>query len=306
MDLDCVRLFVLTSEKMDIGAAGRELGMGPAYADTKLADLETDLGVDLLHRSNDRATLSLEGEKFLPFAREMIVQDKAARAALGKGTPAHTGTLRFASSSTFSQLHIAPILPEFMKLHPGITLDLHLSDGRFDLLKSGYDLALRSSAPEDITEDTSLRGHKLADDSRILCAAPGYLAKHGSPKHPDDLADHKLIAFRSQTAKIMAGPGGQTGILSPRSSGCQLILDDGQNLKIATCAGAGISTNSRWSVHRELASGELIHVLPDWTIDDRTILWLVYPKSKILNARVRVFMDFLIDRIGKNPIWLQP
>lgn len=196
-------------------------------------------------------------------------------------------------------MYIAPLLPEFLALHPGVHLDLRLSDAQFDLIEGSFDLALRNSP----LEDSSLKGRKLADDTRILCASPGYLDQHGTPRLPDDLSTHRLVAFKDQSPKQLIGRDGQTAQYDPRQS--RLVVDDGLSQKIATLAGAGISTNSLWSVHGEIADGSLVRVLPDYEIADRSVLWLLYPKSNVLTAKVRVFMDFLLERIGKSPVWAQ-
>ncbi|WP_372570525.1 LysR family transcriptional regulator [Ruegeria jejuensis] len=299
MDTDGLRLFVIAAEKLNISAAGRALGLAPAVASGKLAKLEKTLGADLLHRSTRKVSLSLEGAEFLPFAREMLAQEDAGRAALGQRVPQATGTLRFTAPSSFAQLYIAPLLPDFLAAHPGVSLDLRLSDKPFDLIEGSFDLALRNSA----LEDTSLKGRKLAEDRRILCAAPGYLDLHGIPQHPDDLSAHQLIAFVGRSPRPLIGPQGQEGSFDPRSASCRLILDDGSCQKQATLAGAGISVNSLWSVHDEIAQGRLVRVLPGHEVADRSVLWLVYPKANVLSAKVRVFMDFLLDRIGKAPVW---
>lgn len=295
MDTEGVRLFVLASEKLNISAAGRELGMAPAVASAKLAKLEKALGADLLRRSTRKVALSLEGADFLPYAKEILAQENAAHAALGRGNVAATGTLRFTAPSTFAQLYIAPILPEFLALHPGVSLDLRLTDMEFDLIQGSFDLALRNSA----LADSSLMGRKLADDMRILCASPEYLNRHGIPTNPDELATHQLIAFKEQSPLQLIGRDGETGQFNPRLAGCRLVVDDGLSQKVATIAGAGISMNALWSVHRELADGSLVRVLPGYRVDDETALWLVYPKSNVLTAKVRVFIDFLLEKIGK-------
>tara|TARA_R110002096_G_scaffold14719_4_gene51818 strand:- start:219 stop:1127 length:909 start_codon:yes stop_codon:yes gene_type:complete len=299
MDTDSVRLFVLAAEKLNISAAGRVLNMAPAVASARLAKLEKSLGADLLRRSTRKVALSLEGTEFLPFAREILAQEDAAHAALGRGNVMPTGTLRFTAPSTFAQLYIAPILPEFLALHPGISLDLRLTDMEFDLIEGSFDLALRNSA----LPDSSLKGRKLGDDKRILCASPAYLAQHGAPAHPAELATHQLIAFKEQSPLALVGRDGETGRFDPRLAGCKLVVDDGLSQKIATIAGAGISMNSSWSVHRELADGSLVRVLPDYRVDDETALWIVYPKSNVLTAKVRIFIDFLLEKIGDTPVW---
>lgn len=300
MDTDSVRLFVLAAEKLNISAAGKVLGMAPAVASARLAKLETTLGADLLHRSTRKVSLSLEGAEFLPYAKEILAQENAARAALGQESETATGTLRFTAPSTFAQLYIVPLLPAFLELHPGINLDLRLSDAQYDLIEGSFDLALRNTA----LTDSSLKGRKLADDNRILCASPRYLDEHGVPREPVDLSDHQLVAFRGMSPRRLIGPDGKTGLFDPRERGGRLVMDDGLSQKLATLAGAGISVNSLWSVHRELAQGSLIRVLPAYEVDERTVLWLVYPKSNVLTVKVRIFMDFLLDRIGKAPVWL--
>ncbi|MGJ8571253.1 MAG: LysR family transcriptional regulator [Hoeflea sp.] len=299
MDTESLRLFILAADQLNISAAGRELGMAPAVASARLAKLERTLGADLLHRSTRKVALSLEGADFLPYAREMVAQENAALAALGLANPAATGTLRFTAPSTFAQLYIAPLLPEFLDMHPGISLDLRLSDAQFNLIEGSFDLALRNT----VLEDSSLKGRKLADDTRVLCASPDYLARNGTPQHPDELSTHQLIAFRDQTPRPLVGRDGKQGAFDPKQAGCRLIVDDGASQKTATLAGAGVSINSLWSIHRELADGSLVRVLPDFEVSDQTVLWLVYPKTNILTAKVRVFIDFLLDRIGKSPEW---
>ncbi|MCV0427746.1 MAG: LysR family transcriptional regulator [Roseibium sp.] len=299
MDTQSLRLFVLAAEKLNISAAGRALGMPPAVASSRLAKLEQALGADLLHRSTRKVAVSLEGSEFLPYAKEMLAQEDAAMAALGLGSNRVTGTLRFAASSTFSQLYVIPLLPEFLDLHPGVNLDLRLSDTAFDLIDGSFDLALRNT----VLEDSSLKGRKLADDRRVLCASPSYLAEHGTPLLPEDLKNHNLLAFKNQSAKGLVGPDGKTGSYDPRSASCRLVIDDGLSQKLATIAGAGISQNSLWSVHREIEDGSLVHLLPDYELDDQSALWLVYPKSNVLTAKVRVFIDFLIEKIGRTPPW---
>lgn len=291
MDTEALRLFVLAAEKLNISAAGRVLGMAPAVSSARLAKLEQTIGADLLHRSTRKVSLSLEGAEFLPFAQEILAQEDAAMAALGKGKVKVSGTLRFTAPSSFAQLYIAPIIPAFLRRHPDITLDMRLSDTEFDLIEGSFDLALRNME----LNDTSLKGRKLADDRRILCASPAYLDEFGTPEHPHDLAGHQLTAFKSVSPRLLMGPDGQTVAFDPRKASSRLIVDDGTSQKIATLHGAGISINSLWSVHPELRSGALVHVLPEWTAQADTALWLVYPKSNVLSPKVRIFLDFLIE-----------
>lgn len=300
MDTDSVRLFALAAEKLNISAAGRELGMAPAVASSKLAKLEKALGADLLRRSTRKVALSVEGQDFLPYAKEIIAQENAARAALGLGKELASGTLRFTAPSSFAQLYIAPILPEFLSLHPGINLDLRLTDTTFDLIQGSFDLALRNAE----LADSSMKGRQLADDARILCASPEYLAEHGTPNDPADLERHQLVLFSEKSHLKLINTRGEEQQVTVNSAECRLLINEGTNQKIATVAGAGISINSIWSVHQQISDGTLVRVLPDHKINDQTALWLVYPKSNMLTAKVRVFIDFLSEKIGRSPPWI--
>ncbi|MEM7598285.1 MAG: LysR family transcriptional regulator [Pseudomonadota bacterium] len=299
MDTDALRLFVLAAEKLNISAAGRDLGLAPAVSSARLAKLEQAVGADLLHRSTRKVSLSLEGAEFLPYAREILAQEDAGLAALGKGEADVSGTLRFAAPSTFAQLYIAPLLPEILAAYPGLTLDLRLSDSEFDLIEGSFDLALRSM----VMEDSSLKGRKLSDDLRVLCAAPKYLASRTAPNHPDDLEHHELIAFKDLSPRALVAEDGEVASFDPRKAKSRLIVDDGLSQKVTTMGGAGISINSLWSVHQELRSGELVQVLPQWRAQAQSALWLVYPKSNVMSVKVRVFMDFLLQRYKGGHLW---
>jgi DNA-binding transcriptional LysR family regulator len=297
MDTLSLRLFVLAAERLNISAAGRALGMAPAAASARLAKLERTVGADLLHRSTRKVSLSLEGEEFLPFAREMIAQEDAGLAALGRGEAAARGTVRFAAPSTFAQAYVAPLVPDFLARHPDVSLDLRLSDLPLDLIEGSYDLALRA-AP---MADSALKARRLAADTRVLVAAPGYLAARGTPRGPEDLPAHDLLAFRDRAPRRLVGPDGATGVFDPGAA--RLVVDDGASLRAATVAGAGISTNALWSVAGDLRAGRLVRVLPGWSVEDASMLWLVYPKSNVLTTKVRVLIDFLTERIGRRPPW---
>lgn len=301
MDTKSLRLFILAADKLNISAAGRALGMAPAVASARLAKLETSLGADLLHRSTRKVTVSLEGAEFLPYAKEIIAQEDAARAALGLDRAEPTGTVRFAAPSTFSQLYIAPLLPAFLTRHPGINLDLRFSDTPFDLIEGSFDLALRNAS----LTDSSLKARKLADDTRVLCASPAYLEQHGKPARPADLETHHLVGFRDQSSKRLVDKDGTSGTFDPGKGRCRVVVDDGMSQKITTLAGAGISMNSQWSVYREMSDGSLVRVLPEYDIHDDVALWLVYPKSNVLTAKVRALIDFLMEEIGAAPPWLR-
>ncbi len=300
MDTESLKLFVAAADRLNISAAGRELGLAPAVASARLAKLEKQVGADLLHRSTRKVTLSLEGAEFLPFAREILAQEAAAAAALGKGGTEVRGRLRFAASSSFAQLYVAPILPEFLERYPGVSLDLRFSDLPMNLIEGGYDLALRNYA----IEDSSLHARKLADDTRILCASPDYLRRCGTPQATSDLVDHQLLLFTGGAPRrLSATADADDSRFPPPGAHRRVTCDDGASIKAAARAGVGIAMMSLWLAHEELESGSLVRVLPDYEVDDGSANWLVYPKSNVLTAKVRVFIDFLLEKIGDPPVW---
>lgn len=299
MDTAGIKLFVIAAELLNISAAGRQLGLVPSVASARLAKLELELGADLFHRSTRKVALTVEGQAFLPFAREMIAQEDAALAALGRGSTEVSGTLRFAASSTFAQRFVAPLLPEFLARYPKVNIELKLSDTQINLIEGGFDLALRNYT----AEDSSLIGRKLASDIRILCASPAYLAAFGEPQTPEELAQHQLLVFMHAKARKLCNSEGDTYSFPPAGAKCRVICDDGASMRIAASAGVGICMSSVWNIYTELAEGSLVRVLPQYKIDDQAAIWLVYPKSNVLTAKVRVFIDFLIEKIGNPPLW---
>jgi len=240
MDTEGLRLFVLAAERLNISAAGRELGMGPAVSSARLAKLEKALNTQLFHRSTRKVSLSSDGEEYLPFAKEIMALEDAGLDALGSGIPEPKGTIRFAASSTFAQLHIAPILPEFLSLYPMIKFDLKLSDKTFDLIEGSFDLALRSQA----LPDSGFRSRKLRAEKRVLCASHDYLQEMGAPVSPHDLARHRLIGFQTGEPRKLVHQNGNTALFEPDASNSQVTVDDGLSQKILTMAGAGISANA--------------------------------------------------------------
>lgn len=300
MDTNGIRLFIKVAELLNISAAGDQLGLAPSVASARLSKLEVQLGADLFHRSTRKVSLSIEGTEFLPYAKEIIAQEDAAFSALGKGSSEVSGTLRFAASSTFAQRFVAPFLPEFLNKYPKVNVELSLSDTQVNLIQGGFDLALRNYT----AQDSSLIGRKLANDTRVLCASPEYLKNRGTPKHPDDLNSHQLLIFmNAKSKKLTSSQNLSTYYFPPQACQSRIMCDDGAAMRIAAESGAGICMSSLWSIYKELEKGTLVRVLPDYIVDDEAAVWLVYPKSNVLTPKVRVFIDFLVDKIGSPPVW---
>ncbi|MGB3724767.1 MAG: LysR family transcriptional regulator [Glaciecola sp.] len=299
MDTNGVRLFVLAANLLNISAAGKRLGLSPAVASARLAKLELKLGADLFHRSTRKVTLSIEGAEFLPFAKEIIAQEDASLAALGLKNSEVSGKIRFAASSTFAQRYIAPLMPGFLNKYPKVDIEMKLSDSQANLIEGGFDLALRNYA----IEDSSLIGRRLFSDKRILCASPHYLKQHPPIESPEDLINHQLIMFMTTNKrKLTSTTHKRECSFPPPNCQARITCDDGATMRLTAEAGAGICMSSIWNVHAELEKGTLIHVLPDYFIDDDAAIWLVYPKSNVVTPKVRALIDYMVEQLSDMPI----
>lgn len=295
MNLEHLKLFVRLAVTQNISQAGQELGLSPAVASAHLAKLEDSLGVRLLHRTTRKVSLTEEGQAFLPHAEDVLASAEQARAAVGAGESSPRGVLRVTAPGSFGRQHVLPALAGFLDAFPHLQLDLRLSDTMVDLVEGGFDVAIRNAA----LKDSSLIARKLAADRRIVCAAPAYLAAHGTPQTPADLSTHQCINLLGLDHWSFTGP---SGVISVKTQG-RLRVDDGTAMRDACVAGLGLSINSTWSAYQQLARGELVQVLADYPLASDTALWAVYPSARLLAPKVRAFIDFFANHFGPEPYW---
>ncbi|WP_017231387.1 LysR family transcriptional regulator [Pandoraea sp. B-6] len=295
LDLDTVALFVRVAALGNVSAAGREQGLSPATASTRLTQLEGVLGARLLHRTTRRVALTQEGEAFLRDAQTLLAAEAQAMASVGQGHAAPQGRLRVSCSSSFGRQHVSPALSAFLARYPGISLDFRLTDRVVDLIEAGMDLAIRVGA----LRDSTLVARKLAPNRRTLCASPAYLAARGAPKHPGELAAHDCLILGEQRDWRFVTPGGP---LSVRVSG-RLASDNGEVLRDAVLAGLGIALKSTWDVGAHLRSGALVPVLPAYPLAEEVAIWAVYPSRAFVPPKTHALIEFLQARFGPAPYW---
>ncbi|MCH9695541.1 MAG: LysR family transcriptional regulator [Gammaproteobacteria bacterium] len=294
MDIDSLALFVRAARLRNIRAAGRELGVSPATASARIAKLEQELGVRLLQRTTRSVSLTEDGEALLPHADQVLDSVSAAHAAVGSEVASPSGRLRVTAPASFGRMHMVPALPDFFERYPDLTLDLHLSDQIEDLVEGGFDVAIRDMR----LPSSTLVSRKLAPDQRIICASPDYIERHGAPESLDELVSHRCVIFRGiEKWDFIDGDK----LRSIRVSG-QLIVDNGEAMRDATLAGLGPSINATWSVSEHLRSGALVPVLSGFKLAEATIS-AVYPLGRLVTPKVRVFIDFFVDRFGSPPYW---
>lgn len=295
METDDLNLFVRIARLRSISSAARDLGLTPAGASARLAALEKRLGARLLHRTTRQATLTEDGLAFLPHAEHMVSAAEAARAALGREQAAPSGTLRVAAPASFARLHIVPALAEFCSRYPDLAIDLRMSDSVVDLVEGAFDVAVRYAE----LGDSSFVARRLAPDRRVLVASPGYLQQRGRPRTPDDLGGHACLAVGSLDLwKFQAGDQVIEQHVSPG-----IRINDGVAIRDAASAGLGIALMATWCAADELRSGRLVPILQDYPLLSTQALWALYPSSRELAPKVRVFIDWLTERFSPHPYW---
>jgi DNA-binding transcriptional LysR family regulator len=292
-------LFLRVLDLGSISAAARSLDLSVAVASQRLKRLERALGVRLLHRTTRRLHPTPEGIALAEQGRELVEDLEALTSGLRRSATEVTGTLRVTTSASFGRLYVSPLLPEFLLAHPRLRVSIDLSDQTLDLVSAGFDLAIRIGA----LADSALVARKLATNRRVLCAAPDYLRRHGTPRTPEDLAKHECILLsgsqgRQDTWRLRNRQGRDTVV---RVQG-RLESNFGEVIRDAVVAGLGIALHSTWHVCEDLHAGRLQVVLPNYAIDDSGI-YAVMPQRRMVPPRVRAFTDFLAQRFSENPPW---
>ncbi|TVO33770.1 LysR family transcriptional regulator [Vibrio algivorus] len=295
MNIEHLKLLVRLASSQSISKAGHELGLSPAVASSHINKLEEGLGVRLVHRTTRKVSLTEEGLAFLPYAEEVLASVEAARGAVGAGNNNPTGTLRVTAPASFGRIHLIPALKGFMSKYPDITVDFRFSDSIIDMVEGGFDVAIRVAE----LKDSTLIARKLAQDRRIVVASPEYLQEFGTPKKPQDLANHNCINLMGMDNWPFKT---DSGLFNVHTSG-RLRTDNGDAMRDATINGLGISINSLWSVYQQIESGDLVEILQDYPLDMDANIWAVYPSSRLTPLKVRAFIDYFIDYFGHPTYW---
>jgi DNA-binding transcriptional LysR family regulator len=295
--LDGLNAFVKVGELGSFSAAAKRLGWSKSAVSKQVAALEERLGATLLHRTTRAMSLTEAGTAFLARARALLAELAEAEAAVASLSGELQGTLWVNAPLSFGIRHVAPAVAPFLAAHPKLALELDLTDRFVDLVEEGYDLALRIGA----LADSSLIARKLAPVRRLLCAAPGYLARAGLPQTPQALAAHACLSYRQERRSSAwtlerEGERLQIGVSGP------LTTNNGDVLLEAARAGAGIVDLPTFYTCDDLRDGRLLPVLPEWH-PPSLALYAVYPPNRHLSVKVRRFIDDFAARLGPDPYW---
>ena len=284
--------FVSVAQRGSLTGAARALALAPAIIGRRLDALEARLGVKLLLRTTRRLSLTHEGSAFLEDCQRLLADLANAEASVSAGGVQASGHLRVTAPGGFGRRHVAPLVPLFRELHPEVTISLNLSDRLVDMAVEGFDCAVRVGD----MPDSALVSVRLADNRRLCVATPAFLARHGRPQQPSDLARFDCLTLSSDASQtrgwafqLPKGDGFEVAYLRPTGP---MDCSDGQVLHDWCLRGWGIAWRSTWEVEAEIAAGELVAVLEDFAAPPNGI-YAVFPERKHLALRVRLWIDFL-------------
>ena len=280
--------FVSVATRGSLTAAARAEGVAPAIMSRRIDALEERLGVKLLVRTTRRLALTHEGSAFLEDCQRLLADFANAEASVSAGGVKASGHLRVTAPAGFGRRHVAPLVPLFRERHPEVTVSLNLSDRVVDLATEGYDCAVRVGD----FPDSSLVSLRLADNRRLCVATPGFLRRHGTPAHPNDLARFACLTLSSEASQTRGWAFRvDDEVLHLRPAG-PLDCSDGQVLHDWCLQGRGIAWRSTWEVEADIAAGRLVEVLGAFAAPPNGI-YAVVPQRKHLPLRVRLWIDYL-------------
>ncbi len=285
--LSSMETFVAAVEAGSLSAAARQLNVGQPAVSKSITQLEERLGVRLLLRSARGLTPTEAGANYYENARRAMEEESRADHSARGESASLTGRLRFSAATTFARLHIVPRLPEFLAAHPELSVDVVLDDSDINLLEEGIDVALRMGT----LIDSAMTARRIAQSPRIAVATPAYLAVAGEPRLPRDLRAHQVVAY-SPRGGDMAWPfrRGEEEVVIKVKGRLQPTAAEG--VRAAVLADVGIAIGSTWMFTPELLSGQVRHVLADWTLPP-VDLWALYPGGRLASPKARALIAFV-------------
>jgi DNA-binding transcriptional LysR family regulator len=295
--LDGIAAFARVVDSGSFSAAARRLKISKSAASAHVQRLEERLGVRLLNRTTRRLSVTEAGAAYYRHCARILAEAEAAEQAAGALQREPRGTLRISAPDSFGWMHVAPAVPAFLKRFPELSVDITLSAAHVNLVDEGLDLAIRIG----VLEDSPLVVRKLALSRLILCAAPAYLTKRGTPREPSELSRHNCIC----TSVLPWGDewrlAGKRGEVRVAVSG-SFRGNNAEMLRAAALDGIGIAVLPSWAVAGPLRAGALRRVLKAWQPPSSTI-YAVYPGNRLMSMKVRAFVDHLARCFGRTPYW---
>lgn len=299
MDLVSLEAFVRSAESGSFSSAARKLAVTPAAVSKSVAKLEDSLGVRLFQRTTRKITLTEAGEHFLSDASKGLttLQEAFERTTGQRQEP--SGTLKVSVAPGFGRQYVLPVLTPYLARCPKVTPEWHFENRQVELIAEGYDVAVGVG----LELSAGLVARELAHIHIIAVSSKAYVKKHGAPKHPDELAEHQIIAFRSartgkRRAWSMQNKKGQELVVDPPA---RVLLSDVEAMESMVASGAGIALIPTSQVLDKLERGNLVRVMPDWHADGGP-LFVYFSSARLLPMRTRVFVDMLVEHFKREKL----
>ncbi|MBK1838704.1 LysR family transcriptional regulator [Azospirillum sp. YIM B02556] len=296
-DFEGLAMFAKVVEERSFAGAARTMGVSVATVSRAVGRLEERLGARLFNRTSRRLALTDFGHSLAERATRLYDEAEAAENAVREMSSRPRGLIRLAVPMSFGLRWVAPLLPDFFRLYPEISIDLHLSDAAVDLVGDGFDAALRIA----VLPDSSLVARRLCGVAPVVLAAPSYLARHGEPRHPRELNGHHCLGYayrRRQDIWRFTNSAGEEESVTPTGP---LRVTNADALVPMLLEGLAIAELPEFMAADLLADGRLTAILTDWSLP-KGGLYFVTPSARSRPAKIGVLADFLIDRLSE-PAW---
>ncbi len=283
--------FVQVVDHGSFSAAAKRLELSPAMVTSHVQALEKRLGIQLLNRTTRKVSVTEAGRAFYERCIQILTEVEEAETAASDLHSTPRGTVRLNSSVALARL-VTPLIADYVAIYPDVSFELIMTDRMVDLVEEGFDLALRSGP----LPDSTLIARRLGLGRKILCASPAYLAHHGTPEHPSDLAEHNCLTYVNSVLDHhwrFTGPDGEHEV---DVSG-NLRTNSIEGMRAAALAGLGICLMPAMSIGPDVTAGRLVRLLPEFRTTE-AIIQAVYPASRHLSLKVRTFLDFLVERMA--------
>ena len=295
--LQDLQLFCQVARAASFASIARAEGVSPAFISKRIAALETSLQTRLFHRTTRSVSLTEDGENILQWSLKILEDVEQMRDSILSARTTLRGALRISTSTGFGRNRLAPALSELMRRYPELGVQLELLDRSVDLVGEGFDIDIRVGVGSG--REANLLVQHLARNRRVLCAAPAYLDRAGTPLCPSDLAHHRCIVIRERDQSgpwRLTGPNGSEMVKVPTS----ISANNGEIVHQWGVDGHGIFLRSIWDVAEDLRSGRLVHLLPEYRQDADVAA--IYTRRLDQSGRLRVCIQFLKQWFADHPL----
>ena len=295
--LNSIRAFTKVVQHSSFAAAARDLRLSRSAVSKHVIELEQELGVQLLSRTTRSVTATENGQAYYERCLAILSDLEEADLSATRLQAEVRGLLRINAPMSFGTLHLARAVADFMEKYPDLRIQLLLSDQQVDPVQEGFDVTLRIA---DLPS-SSMIARRIAPARRAICASPSYLARHGAPNHPDDLRGHACLTYghlATGNQWKLTGPDGDHWIAIPWT----LCTNNAEVLRDAAVQGRGIALLPTFIAGADFQQGRLATILPGYQAPEISI-YAIYPETRHLSLKVRVFIDFLVERFGGRPYW---